>query len=153
MVDGGRVTSQVKALGDHRFRAVFVPHDSGPHAVDMTFNGLPVPGRAKLFIITYVYVYSLYTIINTVVPHGLYLVCKYGVTLDLKKKHWHNQEQITVFHCPIFCRACKVRPLMFECLKFVSKLSAFLIYTSFYALRISTVFAVEHQFEHPCTLK
>lgn len=45
LVDGGRVTSQVKALGDHRFRAVFVPHDSGIHAVDMTFNGLEVPGK------------------------------------------------------------------------------------------------------------
>ena len=45
LVDGGRVTSQVKALGDHRFRAVFLPHDSGPHSVDMTFNGLTVPGK------------------------------------------------------------------------------------------------------------
>lgn len=44
LVDGGRVTSQVKALGDHRFRAVFVPHETGPHAVDMTFNGHNVPG-------------------------------------------------------------------------------------------------------------
>ncbi|XP_035712922.1 filamin-A isoform X3 [Folsomia candida] len=44
LVDGGRVTSQVKALGDHRFRAVFVPHETGPHAVDMTFNGNSVPG-------------------------------------------------------------------------------------------------------------
>ena len=49
LVDGGRVTSQVKALGDHRFRAVFLPHDSGPHSVDMTFNGVVVPGLFKLF--------------------------------------------------------------------------------------------------------
>ena len=40
----GRVTSQVKALGDHRFRAVFLPHDIGIHTVDMSFNSITVPG-------------------------------------------------------------------------------------------------------------
>lgn len=44
------MTSQVKALGDHRFRAVFVPHETGPHAVEMTFNGHNVPGKKIFFL-------------------------------------------------------------------------------------------------------
>ncbi|XP_008544602.1 filamin-A [Microplitis demolitor] len=44
LVNGGHVTSFVKALGSHRFLASFVPHEAVTHLVEMTFNGETVPG-------------------------------------------------------------------------------------------------------------
>lgn len=45
LVDGGRVTSSVRSLGNQRFRAAFTPHQAVPHRVDITFNGNTVPGK------------------------------------------------------------------------------------------------------------
>lgn len=45
LVNGGHVTSFVKALGSHRFLASFVPHEAVTHLVEMTFNGETVPGK------------------------------------------------------------------------------------------------------------
>lgn len=44
LVNGGRVTSEVKCLGNHRFVASFVPHTATAHIVEMKFNEDPVPG-------------------------------------------------------------------------------------------------------------
>lgn len=45
LVNGGRVTSSVRALGSQRFIASFTPHESGTHTVQITFNGETVPGK------------------------------------------------------------------------------------------------------------
>lgn len=44
LVNGGRVTSSVRALGSQRFIASFTPHETGTHTVQITFNGEVVPG-------------------------------------------------------------------------------------------------------------
>ncbi|XP_015587386.1 filamin-A isoform X2 [Cephus cinctus] len=44
LVNGGHVTSFVRALGNQRFLASFVPHEAVTHLVEMTFNGETVPG-------------------------------------------------------------------------------------------------------------
>ncbi|XP_043473409.1 filamin-A isoform X2 [Leptopilina heterotoma] len=44
LVNGGHVTSFVRALGSQRFLASFVPHEAVAHLVEMTFNGETVPG-------------------------------------------------------------------------------------------------------------
>ncbi|RWS15635.1 Filamin-B-like protein [Dinothrombium tinctorium] len=44
LVNGGRVTSEVKSLGNHRFLASFVPYTSTVHVVEMKFNDEVVPG-------------------------------------------------------------------------------------------------------------
>ncbi|KXJ84329.1 hypothetical protein RP20_CCG011041 [Aedes albopictus] len=43
LVNGGRVTSAVRALGNQRFIASFTPHESGVHTVQITFNEETVP--------------------------------------------------------------------------------------------------------------
>jgi filamin len=45
LVNGGRVTSSVRALGGQRFVASFTPHETGIHTVQITFNGDTVPGE------------------------------------------------------------------------------------------------------------
>ena len=45
LVNGGRVTSSVRALGGQRFVASFTPHEIGIHTVQITFNGETVPGK------------------------------------------------------------------------------------------------------------
>lgn len=45
LVNGGRVTSAVRALGNQRFVASFTPHESGVHTVQITFNEETVPGK------------------------------------------------------------------------------------------------------------
>lgn len=45
LVNGGRVTSSVRALGGQRFVASFTPHENGIHSVQITFNGETVPGE------------------------------------------------------------------------------------------------------------
>lgn len=45
LVNGGRVTSSVRALGNQRFMASFTPHETGVHTVQITFNGETVPGK------------------------------------------------------------------------------------------------------------
>ncbi|KAL1373339.1 hypothetical protein pipiens_018709, partial [Culex pipiens pipiens] len=45
LVNGGRVTSAVRALGNQRFIASFTPHESGVHTVQITFNEETVPGK------------------------------------------------------------------------------------------------------------
>lgn len=45
LVNGGRVTSSVRALGGQRFVASFTPHETGIHSVQITFNGEIVPGE------------------------------------------------------------------------------------------------------------
>lgn len=47
LVNGGRVTSAVRALGNQRFIASFTPHESGVHTVQITFNEETVPGEVK----------------------------------------------------------------------------------------------------------
>lgn len=47
LVNGGRVTSSVRALGAQRFIASFTPHEPGTHTVQITFNGETVPGKPK----------------------------------------------------------------------------------------------------------
>ncbi|KAJ6643067.1 Filamin-B, partial [Pseudolycoriella hygida] len=44
LVNGGRVTSSVRALGSQRFIASFTSHEAGMHTVQITFNGDTVPG-------------------------------------------------------------------------------------------------------------
>lgn len=44
-MNGGRVTSSVRALGAQRFVASFTPHEPGVHTVQITFNGSTVPGK------------------------------------------------------------------------------------------------------------
>ncbi|OQV23312.1 Filamin-B [Hypsibius exemplaris] len=44
LVNGGRVVSHVKALGNQRFLASFTPMDAMTHVVEMRFNGETVPG-------------------------------------------------------------------------------------------------------------
>ncbi|KMQ96133.1 filamin-a-like isoform x1 protein, partial [Lasius niger] len=44
LVNGGHVTSFVRALGSQRFLASFVPHEAVTHLVEMTFNGEVIPG-------------------------------------------------------------------------------------------------------------
>jgi len=44
LVNGGRVTSEVKSLGNHHFLASFVPHTATVHVVEMKFNDESVPG-------------------------------------------------------------------------------------------------------------
>ncbi|XP_026826378.1 filamin-A isoform X2 [Ooceraea biroi] len=44
LVNGGHVTSFVRALGNQRFLASFVPHEAVTHLVEMTFNGEIIPG-------------------------------------------------------------------------------------------------------------
>lgn len=44
LVEGGRVTSSVRRLGNQRFRAAFTPHQAIPHRVDIRFNDQTVPG-------------------------------------------------------------------------------------------------------------
>ncbi|XP_043676744.1 filamin-A isoform X1 [Vespula pensylvanica] len=46
LVNGGHVTSFVRALGSQRFLASFVPHEAVTHLVEMTFNGEVVPGSS-----------------------------------------------------------------------------------------------------------
>lgn len=48
LVNGGRVTSSVRALGGQRFVASFTPHEVGVHSVQITFNGDTVPGKLNL---------------------------------------------------------------------------------------------------------
>ncbi|XP_029670419.1 filamin-A-like isoform X2 [Formica exsecta] len=43
LVNGGHVTSFVRALGSQRFLASFVPHEAVTHLVEMTFNGEVIP--------------------------------------------------------------------------------------------------------------
>lgn len=50
LVNGGRVTSSVRALGSQRFIASFTPHETGTHIVQITFNGETVPGALALSI-------------------------------------------------------------------------------------------------------
>jgi hypothetical protein len=45
LVNGGRVTSSVRALGGQRFVASFTPHETGIHTVQITFNNETVPGK------------------------------------------------------------------------------------------------------------
>lgn len=45
LVNGGRVTSAVRALGSQRFIASFTSHEAGKHTVQITFNGETVPGK------------------------------------------------------------------------------------------------------------
>lgn len=45
LVNGGRVTSSVRALGGQRFLAAFTPHQPADHTVQITFNGETVPGE------------------------------------------------------------------------------------------------------------
>lgn len=52
LVNGGRVTSEVKCLGNHRFLASFVPHTVSTHVVEMKFNDDPVPGSPWMCNIT-----------------------------------------------------------------------------------------------------
>lgn len=47
LVNGGRVTSSVRALGGQRFVASFTPHETGIHTVQITFNGETVPGESS----------------------------------------------------------------------------------------------------------
>lgn len=47
LVNGGRVTSSVRALGAQRFIASFTPHEPGVHTVQITFNAETVPGKSK----------------------------------------------------------------------------------------------------------
>lgn len=47
LVNGGRVTSSVRALGSQRFIASFTSHEAGMHTVQITFNGETVPGKNK----------------------------------------------------------------------------------------------------------
>lgn len=47
-MNGGRVTSSVRALGGQRFIASFTPHETGTHTVQITFNGEIVPGMFAL---------------------------------------------------------------------------------------------------------
>ncbi|EFN85254.1 Filamin-C [Harpegnathos saltator] len=56
LVNGGHVTSFVRALGSQRFLASFVPHEAVTHLVEMTFNGEVIPEDYYLF--------SLYFIIT-----------------------------------------------------------------------------------------
>lgn len=49
LVNGGRVTSSVRALGMQKFVASFTPHESGTHTVQITFNGETVPGAYHFF--------------------------------------------------------------------------------------------------------
>lgn len=58
LVNGGHVTSFVKALGSQRFLASFVPHEAVSHLVEMTFNGETVPGKFHSF--HYVFFFHLY---------------------------------------------------------------------------------------------
>lgn len=44
LVNGGHVTSFVRALGSQKFLASFVPYEAVAHLVEMTFNGDAVPG-------------------------------------------------------------------------------------------------------------
>ncbi|RWS29658.1 Filamin-B-like protein [Leptotrombidium deliense] len=44
LVNGGRVTSEVKSLGNHRFLASFIPFTASVHLVEMKFNDEVVPG-------------------------------------------------------------------------------------------------------------
>lgn len=46
LVNGGHVTSFVRALGSQRFLASFVPHEAVTHLVEMTFNGEVIPGKS-----------------------------------------------------------------------------------------------------------
>jgi len=48
LVNGGHVTSFVKALGSQRFLASFVPYKAVTHLVEMTFNGEIIPGKSLL---------------------------------------------------------------------------------------------------------
>lgn len=43
-MNGGRVSSEVKNLGNHRFLASFVPHSVSVHTIEMKFNGEHVSG-------------------------------------------------------------------------------------------------------------
>lgn len=47
LVNGGRVTSSVRALGSQKFIASFTSHEAGMHTVQITFNGDTVPGMIK----------------------------------------------------------------------------------------------------------
>ena len=48
LVNGGRVTSAVRALGSQRFIASFTSHEPGKHTVQITFNGDTVQGKQFL---------------------------------------------------------------------------------------------------------
>lgn len=50
LVNGGRVTSNVKSLGNHCFLASFIPHTSTTHTIEMKFNGHHVPGRSNFYL-------------------------------------------------------------------------------------------------------
>lgn len=52
-MNGGRVTSSVRALGAQRFVASFTPHEPGVHTVQITFNGSTVPGKTQLLQMLY----------------------------------------------------------------------------------------------------
>lgn len=51
LVNGGRVTSSVRALGGQKFIASFTPHESGTHVVQITFNGETVPGKSSILLV------------------------------------------------------------------------------------------------------
>ena len=53
LVNGGHVTSFVRALGSQRFLASFVPHEAVTHLVEMTFNGEMVPGKFLIIYLKY----------------------------------------------------------------------------------------------------
>lgn len=53
-MNGGRVTSSVRALGAQRFVASFTPHEPGTHIVQITFNGETCPGKSEAFLIHFV---------------------------------------------------------------------------------------------------
>uniref|UniRef100_A0A182Y304 Calponin-homology (CH) domain-containing protein n=1 Tax=Anopheles stephensi TaxID=30069 RepID=A0A182Y304_ANOST len=57
LVNGGRVTSAVRALGNQRFIASFTPHESGTHTVQITFNEETVPGKSQALMISFRYRY------------------------------------------------------------------------------------------------
>jgi len=44
LVNSGRVTSEVKNLGNHHFLASFIPHSVSFHTIEMKFNGEHVSG-------------------------------------------------------------------------------------------------------------
>lgn len=61
LVNGGRVTSAVRALGGQRFLASFTPHRTATHTIQITFNDETVPGKCtKLNLLDFID-YSLYS--------------------------------------------------------------------------------------------
>lgn len=54
-MNGGRVTSSVRALGQQCFIASFTPHETGMHTVQITFNGETVPGKIYYFVLIFIF--------------------------------------------------------------------------------------------------